>query len=78
MLTPPLADRNFGIPPANSPPRPAAAPTSGGGAEDGASVLPALFALPRLFGGGGLNPPPGTGGAPPIGTALLVETFPTH
>jgi hypothetical protein len=35
------------------------------------------LALARVFGAGGLNPPPGTGGAP-IGVALLVETFPIH
>ena len=78
MLTPPLVDRNFGIPPAKITPRPGPAPTGGGGAEDGASELPALLALIRAFGLGGLNPPPGIGGAPPIGAALLVETFPIH
>ena len=76
MLTPPLVDRNFGIPPANIPPRPGAAPFGAGGAEGGATALSALFALARVF-SAGLSPPPGTGGAP-IGVALLLETFPIH
>ena len=78
MLTPPLVERNFGIPPAKIPPRPGAAPVGAGGAEDRASALPALLALARVFGVGGFNPPPGTGGARPIGAALLLETFPIH
>jgi hypothetical protein len=72
-------DRNFGMPLANIPPKPGAAPVGGGGgADDGVSALPALFALAREFGTGGLNPPPGTGGAPPRGAALILEGFPNR
>lgn len=77
VLTPPLVDRNFGMPPAKIPPRPGAAPFGAGGAEGGATALPALLALARVFGAGGLNPPPGTGGAP-TGVALPLETLPIH
>jgi hypothetical protein len=84
VLTPPFVDRNFGIPPANIPPKPGAAPVDGGGgggggAEDGVSEVPVLYALARAFGtGGGLNPPLGTGGAPPNGAVLLLTTLPTR
>jgi hypothetical protein len=77
VFTPPFVDRNFGIPPANSPPSPGAAPIGGGGAENEVSALPALFALARVFNAGGLNPAPGIGAVPPIGAGLLVDAFPT-
>ena len=76
FLIPPFVDRSLGIPPANIPPKPGAAPLPplpmpGGGACGGAelwtSALPALFARARVFGADGLNaaPTPGTGGAAP-------------
>ena len=85
----PFVDRSLGIPPANIPPKPGAAPPlavpgggGGGGAELGESALPALFALARAFGACGLNdaaaPTPGTGGAAPTGgPELPLLTFPT-
>lgn len=62
------------------PPRPGAAPNGGGGggADDGASALPALLALARALGTGGLSPALGTGGAPPIGPALALVVLPSH
>ena len=83
MLIPPFVDRSLGIPPANIPPRPGAPlPILGGGIggkELGASALPALFALARAFGAGGLNPaPPGTGGAPLTAGAEPLLTLPAR
>jgi hypothetical protein len=76
VFIPPFVARSFGIPPANIPPNPGAAATSGGGAGVGASAFPALLALALRFGGGGLSPAFGTGGAPPIGPELVVVVFP--
>ena len=74
---PPLVARSLGIPPANMPPRPGEGPVGGGEAADeadGALTLPVLFALARDGAGG--RRPPGTGGAPPIGVALLLAVLP--
>ena len=77
VFIPPFVDLSLGIPPANIPPRPGAAPKGGRGAGLGASAFPALFALALVLGsGGGLNPAFGTGGAPPIDAAPVVVGFP--
>ena len=82
---PPLVDRSLGIPPANIPPSPGAAPIAGGGgrgAELCTSALPTLLALvlELAFVEGGRNPAPaapGTGGAAPRGgPELLFVTLP--
>jgi len=84
VLTPPLVDRSLGIPPANIPPNPGAAPIvggGGGGAELCASALPTLLALvlALAFVAGGRNPAPpapGIGGAAPRGgPELLLVTL---
>jgi hypothetical protein len=65
---PPLVAHSFGIPAASMPHRPGAGP--GGGANEGFSTLPVLFARPQEGAGG--RSPPGTGGAPPMGPLLLL------
>jgi hypothetical protein len=79
VLMPPFVARSLGTPPVNMPPRPGAAPSGrGGGADDGASALPALLARTRVFGTGGLSPALGTGGAPPTGPELTFVLLPSH
>lgn len=84
MFTPP-AFRNFGIPPANSPPN-CGAPLIVAELSLALSLPVSLLLLALFPGTGGASPPggagglpmPGIGGAPPIGGALgLSDTFPT-